>query len=88
MSQDRMAVTVLGIEIGTGTGWDQSGDWSFVTYNFQPNQQFAIVCPQAVAGCSLNVDYDDGLLSSYDDDGNQLWSANAVKTLHLMLPTT
>lgn len=73
---DRYPFTVLGRDIGTGSGWDQIDMVQIVIYDFIPS--FGVDLPRG----DLSVEYDNGYFKMYDDDvGEVTWSADMVERL-------
>ena len=66
---------LVGITIGTHDGWDQSGDTSFTFYNFKSS----IVNLEDAD--YLDFNWETGVLKSYDDNGNIIWSCNLLEVL-------
>lgn len=73
MSEDkpenhRTDVYILGRKIGTASGWDAFGEYAeFQYYDFVPDKTFPIIQEEID---TLYIDYLDGILKTYDKDGN------------------
>lgn len=72
---DRSPFTVLGRDIGTGTGWDVIEFIQIVIYDFEPGA--GVHLPKG----DLSVEYDNGCFHIYDDKGMISWSSDMVTTL-------
>lgn len=62
VEEDRVPISILGKEIGTGTGWDQLDSWAIIFYDFQPNdlgQQF-LKQSKVKENTDLCIDYETG----------------------------
>lgn len=68
-------LVILGRTIGTFTGWDQGDTLAFDYYGFKPVEGLPI------PACDLNVDYDNGYFSHYNDAGNKLGEWDIVTCL-------
>lgn len=62
--EDRIPATVLGVQIGTTTGWDQIDLFDFLFYEFQPLE--GVDLPSG----DLRINYDTGKFYTHDIEGN------------------
>lgn len=62
---ERIPVVVLGVTIGTASGWDQSGDFGAVFYDFQPRT--GLTC---LRSGDINIDEEHGF--HYYNDSDEL----------------
>jgi hypothetical protein len=72
--EERSNLILLGRDVGTFTGWDQGDTTSFVFYGFKPKFEGWLEG-------DLSVDYENGNLLFYDDEGNIVWEQDIVNTL-------
>jgi len=68
----RMSVKVLGVALGTASGWDTVDDWHVVFYDFEPS--YGIDLRKG----DLNVDYVNGLFQGFDDEGRLVWKHSMI----------
>lgn len=71
MSDDRIEVKIIGFTIGTASGWDDMGINIIFFYDFEPNPGFNI------SGDGLNIDFNTGVISAYDNEGNEAGTFDA-----------
>lgn len=66
-----MDVTILGLSIGTASGWDEWSDFGLVFYDFEPNDhgKLFLGALRVVTG-TLAIDFNTGVVEACDDDGN------------------
>lgn len=71
-----MDVMLLGVKIGTASGWDEAGDFSLQFYDFSP-----LIKGLAFVDC-LTVDpWHSGLFEGYDPDGNKIFSVSILEVM-------
>lgn len=76
-SRERMDVTIMGRRIGTASGWDVPVDHMLCFYDFVPEPGVPIQSDVTLAVC-----FDSGTFETYNDDnGEVVWSADAVPIL-------
>ena len=71
-----MEVRILGIIIGTASGWDQVGDFAVCFYDFKPSH---ILVPSDEC---LSVDLDSGDFQITNDEGEVLYQSEAFIELN------
>lgn len=71
----RIEVKVLGLVIGTASGWDELDTCVLYFYDFEPNNGINLPSKDLV------VDFEDGLFMTYDDDGTETHSSSVLETL-------
>lgn len=72
---DRMEATVLGRVIGTATGWDMHDTMVFGFYDFEPADGVPLL------GGQVDVNFETGKFTVYDDDGAPVTSIDLVSAL-------
>ena len=86
LAEERTDTIICGRTIGTDAGWDEADPYALILYSFEPTAAL-----RAQTGMpehfDLSVDYQNGLLEQYNEDGTEvLRQWDLVKTLAL-LPT-
>lgn len=82
MSEEaRVTTTYIGTELGTHTGWDQSGIFGVLFYDFIPNEaglKFLRMTEWKLEDVVLNVDFETGVVELYQDleDGQEVTAIN------------
>lgn len=68
--------TVCGRAIGRISGWDQSGSFELMLYDFEPASGVNI--PK---GTAVSFNFEDGTIQSFDDRGEVIWKADLIDTI-------
>ena len=66
MGDSRMEVTVVGINIGTASGWDQVTDNGIQFYDFIPNSIFGLL------NADIYIDTETGVWEQYNEEGTEV----------------
>lgn len=74
---ERMTVEILGIDIGTASGWDDMETAVFFFYDFEPYEN----CPLPAGG--INVNFTEGTVEVYrGEDADSPSSHNLLDVLN------
>lgn len=75
VKEKKLPWTVLGRVVGIASGWDQSDAFSMMLYDFEPatgsNLPAGVIC----------IDFETGLVETYDDAGTVLTSRDLVSCI-------
>lgn len=69
MKDDKIDVKIMGIKIGTCTGWDQADDFVIQWYDFEPWVEWV-----GRSNCLSFDPFDSGNLTSHNENGEEEWS--------------
>ena len=67
----RIDWNLMGVHIGTATGWDMQDVFSIVIYDFIPNEAGLRFVPDFVSKNDLTVNWERGIVAVYDEAGNE-----------------
>jgi len=67
---------VCGRVIGKSSGWDQSDIFMISLYDFEPNAGY-----KGPVGNSITIDFENGNIRTYDDDGNITQQADLIEAI-------
>jgi hypothetical protein len=76
--EDRVMFKLMGVDIGTATGWDQLDSFAIMIYSLEPNETAIKMCPALKFDWTmpnnrvdLGVDWERGVMALYDNEGNE-----------------
>lgn len=75
MAEDRDEWKILGRNLGTATGWDQTNMISLVAYDFIPH------CGIPLDAGVVTFDLERGYATYYGDDGNEIKTIDLITAL-------
>jgi hypothetical protein len=75
--EDRVMFKLMGVDIGTCSGWDQLDSFCIIIYSLDPNVTAIKMCPALKPSYTmpnnrldLVVDWERGVMSFYDGENN------------------
>ncbi len=69
--RERFDWHLMGVNIGSATGWDMQDTFAIVIYNFIPNDVGLKFVPEVKSGDDITVDWEAGTVATFDDIGNE-----------------